>query len=69
MKIELELVINEKPDGRIFLNCWDFQHGNDICCQIIDGKLFKSEYDEKGNELPRKEISLSEFINLVEAVN
>jgi len=69
MKIELELRINEKPDGRIFLNFLDWKNGNDICCQVIDGKLFKSEYDEKGNELPRKEISLSEFINLVEAVN
>jgi len=68
MKIGLELVIHEEPDGRKFLNYWDWKHGNDICCQIIDGELLKSEYDEEGNELPKKEISFADFVKLVEAV-
>ena len=68
MKIGLELVIHEEPDGGKFLNYWDWKHGNDICCQIIDGELFKSEYDEEGNELPKKEISFADFVKLVEAV-
>jgi len=67
MKIDLELVIHEEPE-RKFLNYWDWKHGNDVCCQIIDGKLFKSEYDEEGNDLPEKEISFPDFIKLVEAV-
>ncbi len=66
MKIELELLVHEEPDGRKFLNYWDFKHGNDICCQIIDGKLFKPEYDEVGSEILKKEISFTEFIKLVE---
>lgn len=68
MKIGLELVIHEEPDGRKFLNYWDWKHGNDVCCQIIDGELFKSEYDEESNELTKKEISFAEFVKLVEAV-
>ena len=65
-KWNLELMMNE--DGRTFLNYWDWKHGNDICCEIIDGKLFKLEYDEEGNELTQKEISFSDFVNLVEDV-
>jgi hypothetical protein len=68
MKIGLELVIHEEPDGRKFLNYWDWKHGNDVCCQIIDGELFKSEYDEEGKELPKKQISFADFVKLVEAV-
>jgi hypothetical protein len=66
MKIDLEFIIH-KESGVKFLNYWDNKHGNDVCCQIIDGELFKSEYDEEGNELPKKEISFSEFVKLVEA--
>jgi hypothetical protein len=66
MKVDLELIIHEQPDGRKFLNRWDYLKGNDICCEIIDGKLFKSEYDDEGNVLPKKEISFTEFIQLIE---
>lgn len=61
-KIEL----NYPGDGRVFLNYWDWAHGRDVCCQIIDGKLMKSNYDNEGNELPVTEISFSDFIKLVE---
>jgi hypothetical protein len=65
MKVDLELII-QQPDGRKFLNRCDYLKGNDICCEIIDGKLFKSEYDDEGNVLPKKEISFTEFIQLIE---
>lgn len=53
--MKIELVINEEPDGRKFLNYWDWYHGNDVCCEVIDGKLFKGD----------REITLLEFIELV----
>lgn len=38
-KIELNLV----EDGREFLNYWDWAHGKDVCCEIRDGKLYRTE--------------------------
>lgn len=64
--IHLQLVIHEEPNGRKFLNYWDYKQGDDVCCQIIDGELFKLEYDEEGNELPKRKISFAEFVKLVE---
>lgn len=64
MKIQLELVINKEPDGRKFLNYWDFLYGKDVCCEIIGDELFIMIYDEDGNFNERK-ISFSEFIELV----
>ena len=67
MIIGLELVINE--NGVKFLNYWDFKHGNDVCCEIINGELFKSEYDDEAEPLPSRKITFEEFIKLVESVN
>ena len=63
MKIELELNL---PDTRKFLNFWNWSNGDDICCEIIDGKLMLSQYDDNSKKLPPKEISLIEFIDMVE---
>ena len=60
-QIELNLV----GDGREFLNYWDWAHGHDVVCEIQDGRLFKSNYDENGDELPQTEISFVEFLGLV----
>jgi hypothetical protein len=60
-KLELNIV----GDGREFLNFWDWAHGNDVVCEIRDNKLFYTPQDEKGNELPEKEISMAEFLDLV----
>lgn len=68
MRVEFELIVNENPDGRKFLNYWDYLKGDDICCEIIDGKLFKSEYDDDGNILPKKEISFPDYIKLIEQI-
>ena len=72
-KIELKFV-----DERVFLNYWDSIHGNDVCCQVKDGKLFKFvhsptsvESDQLKDEpeiddvFEMVEVSLIEFIDLV----
>lgn len=64
MKIRLELIINS--DGSQYLNYWDYLHGDDVCCDVIDGKLYKSSYGEDGKELPKVELTLPEFIKAVE---
>jgi hypothetical protein len=69
MNAKLEYIHHESPTGRKFLNYWDPACGNDICCQIIDGKLFKYEWDDEGNALPDRELSFIEFLNLVELAN
>lgn len=65
-KHKLELKINGERDGRKFLNYWDWAHGRDVCCEIKDGKLWLSQLDEQGEELPDKEITFTEFLALVE---
>jgi hypothetical protein len=64
-------------DGRVFLNYWDAIHGNDVCAEIRDGKLFQyihtgSEVEESevagtdiGDVFEQKEISLADFIGKV----
>ena len=74
---ELELKFVDKT--RIYLNFWDSIHGNDVCCQIKDGKIFKFIYSPKeveeyeledepkiDNVFEEQEISLNEFIELVQ---
>lgn len=63
MKFKLEL--NSLTDGRIFLNYWH-HNGDDINCEIIDGKLMLIQYDNNVQELPSKEITINEFIKLIE---
>ena len=64
LKIKLELIKYE--DGETFLNYWDNIHGNDICTEIKDGKIYTDVDDE--NEKPSTQISLQQFINMVEKV-
>ena len=60
MKTKLEIVWC--PDGTAFLNFWDYNEGQDVCCQIdIGGKLI----DNNGEGV---EISFAEFISRVEAI-
>lgn len=74
-KLELKFV----DETRVYLNFWDLIHGNDVCCQIKDGKFYKFvhsqlelERDEiKDNPLiqeplQQKEISVNEFLELVQ---
>lgn len=62
MKISIEL---NMPDDRTFLNFWNWHNGEDVVCQLKDGKLFLNQYNVEGNELPEKEITLSEFCQMV----
>lgn len=64
MKINIEL--NLPGDGRTFLNYWNSFNGDDVVCELIDGKLMLSQIDEESRELPAKEISFIEFLKMVE---
>lgn len=66
MVLDLELIIHEPHDGRSFLNYWNNSNGNDVCCRIVNGKLFLTEYDAEGKELPPSEISFEKFLTLVQ---
>lgn len=57
-KFELEL--NYPGDGRLFLNFWDWSHGNDVVAEISDGNIII------GNDADRKTITFQEFILMVE---
>lgn len=39
LKIKLELV--HTGDGGVFLNFWNYQNGDDVVCQVIDGELIQ----------------------------
>ena len=56
-RIELNIV----GDGREFLNYWD----GGVCCEIRDGRLFKSNWGENDEKLPETEITFAEFLDLV----
>lgn len=62
MKVEIEI---NKPDDRTFVNFWNWHNGDDIVCQLVDGKLMLNQIDEEGNDLSPKEISFAEFCQMV----
>ena len=43
--------------GRTFLNFWDVSRGNDICAELVGGRLFVDDED-----FEPVEISLAEFV-------
>ena len=65
MKIQVE--INYVDDGRVFLNYWNWRNGNDVCCEIVDGKLIH-DYEVDGKDT-HEEITLQEFITMVKNRN
>jgi len=62
MKAQIEL---NMPDDRIFLNFWNAINGDDVICEIIDGRLMLAQCDDKLNDLPAKEITFIEFVDMV----
>jgi hypothetical protein len=52
MKVNIELNI---PDDRIFLNFWNWYNGDDVVCEIKNGKLYQNDI----------EISLEDFCQMV----
>jgi hypothetical protein len=61
MKVPIEL---NMPDTRMFLNFWNWDNGDDVVCEIKDGKLILIKYDQDGKVLER-EITLQEFCEMV----
>ena len=57
-KIELNFL-----GERIFLNYWNWLDGNDVICEIVNGKLMLNQYDEESNELQATEVTIVEFID------
>lgn len=64
MKVRLELNVTENGT---FLNYWDSARGNDVVCEVKNGKLMLHTYDN--DELVETEISLAEFIEKVKCVS
>lgn len=50
---------------KTFLNFWNYYNGDDVVCEVIGDKLMLSQYDDDGNELPPKEITIGEFCGMV----
>lgn len=69
MKVQIEINFCDPEQkftkGAIFLNYWDWAHGNDVVCELVDGKLMRSMHDENGDDLPSQEITFVEFIEAV----
>jgi hypothetical protein len=53
LKINLEL--HQVGEGRTFLNYWNARNGDDVACEVVDGRLI-----HEGTE-----ITLAEFIDKV----
>ena len=62
-KVNVE--VHSPGDGRLFLNYWNWHNGNDVVCEVIDGKLIH-HYEVDGEE-KNDEFTLSEFLKMVEA--
>lgn len=62
MKAQIEINF---PDQRIFLNYWNALDGDDVICEIVNGKLMLTQRDFEGNELRAIEITIVEFIEMV----
>lgn len=57
LKGKYELELNYPGDGRLFLNYWDFSHGEDVCVEYKNETLYTEEQEE---------ISLPDFLKRVE---
>jgi hypothetical protein len=57
-KVDLEL--HSVCDGRVFLNFWNYYIGDDVVCEIVDGKLIQDVEDNP------TEISFFDFLKQVD---
>lgn len=60
-KAEIEL--HSPGDGRLFLNYWDHNYGDDVVCEVVNGRVMLEYYDEEG--ITRAESTLQEFLEKV----
>jgi hypothetical protein len=65
MKAKVEIHINS--DDEIFLNYWDNIYGNDVICQIINGKIIHNNIDVCNFIHENKEITMMDFIKMVQS--
>ena len=61
MKLNIEF--NNVSEEQKYLNFWNWSNGDDVCCEIRDGKLFLMEGDD---ETKYEEISFEKFLEMVE---
>lgn len=61
MKVKIELVVHPKPDGRIFLNFWNY-NGDDIICELREGRLM---WDQGVVDGPEIELAFEQFAEKV----
>jgi hypothetical protein len=64
MKLNIEF--NNVADDQKYLNFWNWDNGDDVCCEIKDGKLFLMNYILGSDEPEYVEISLVKFLEMVE---
>lgn len=66
MEIEgkYNIELNWPGDGRLFLNFWH-SIAEDVIGEVKDGKILLRCYDENGEDLPHREVSFFEFVNIV----
>lgn len=64
-RYKANIEVHSPGDGRLFLNYWNWRNGNDVVCEVIDGKLI--HHNEVDGEEKHDEITLSEFLTMVEA--
>ncbi len=55
-KIKIELIVDDT--GNSYLNYWNWWNGEDVVCEVKDGKII----DDNGDG---KEITIQEFIDRV----
>ena len=60
-----KLEISFNPNETMFLNFWDWAHGNDVTAEIKNNQILLNQFDENGEELAPKEISIFDFLKLV----
>lgn len=66
------LELNYPGDGRLYLNYWDWERGQDVCCQVfadpVNGfRIVHNSYDNIGNLIEvDTEITFHDFLKMVE---
>lgn len=51
--------------NHIFLNYWDYAHGNDVTAEIVGEKLIQTIYDSNGDEIGTEEITFQDFLEKI----
>lgn len=63
-RYKVNVEIHSPGDGRIFINYWNWRNGDDVVCELIDGKIIHSNRVDDVEK--NVEITIGEFIKMVE---